>query len=158
MYNDRHHAWVQYVSQSRLLDIISYHYDQNELIELCFRMGVNYEELPGGTLRTKAISLINYTSRRGRLAELVTAVMRTRHGIIHWYDIMEPVYWEYVQLYEDEDGNDRENDGSSLVGEVLISFFNALSKLLESEDTRLLFLLFLFFACIITFLLLLGSS
>lgn len=61
-----------------LKTILASNYSINELMELCFDLKVNYEELEGTTLTTKVISLINYIERRNRLLELIQKIRQLR--------------------------------------------------------------------------------
>lgn len=60
-----------------LLHLLLEGYNNAELDELCFELGVDYEDFPAEK-RAKARELVRYLSRRGRLGELVVAGQRSR--------------------------------------------------------------------------------
>ncbi|MFN2107592.1 MAG: hypothetical protein ACK2UJ_22130 [Candidatus Promineifilaceae bacterium] len=49
-----------------------------ELQDLCFAMGIDYEELGGAGKSAKARELVLYMQRRGRLGELNEAIRAKR--------------------------------------------------------------------------------
>lgn len=57
---------------------ISESFSKGEFKALCFDLGVPYQELPGETMSEKALELIAFMRRRGRLAELKTHCQRAR--------------------------------------------------------------------------------
>ena len=65
---------------SKLASLISQHYDQNELVTLCFDLGVDYEEIAGQNSSKSLLirQLIAYLIRRGRLQELIYLAEQTR--------------------------------------------------------------------------------
>lgn len=58
---------------AQLLHILDKFFSEGEIHELAFKLGVDFENLPGDRKIDKAQSLIYYLSRRGRLGKLVTA-------------------------------------------------------------------------------------
>jgi V8-like Glu-specific endopeptidase len=54
------------------------HFDEQELIDICFGLGITYEDLPPGARSSKARELILYVQRRGRLDDLRTVVSQKR--------------------------------------------------------------------------------
>jgi len=61
-------------------------FDENELRDLCFDLGVDYESLPGEGKRAKVRELIVYLERRGRLPELVKMGRELRPDV-SWEDV-----------------------------------------------------------------------
>ena len=55
----------------RLRQILNDYFNESELQNLAFDLGVDYENLPGKAKSDKARELIAFLDRRGRLAELV---------------------------------------------------------------------------------------
>ncbi|MCA9954733.1 MAG: hypothetical protein KC434_08440, partial [Anaerolineales bacterium] len=67
---------------SAIHQLLMQHYNAEELRSLCFRLGVEYDDLPPGGRESKARELTTYLNRRGRLAELQTAVQAERPNAI----------------------------------------------------------------------------
>ena len=55
---------------SSLRDLLDQNFDDGELRQLCFDLGIEYENLPGATRILKAQSLIQHCLRYERLPEL----------------------------------------------------------------------------------------
>jgi hypothetical protein len=55
----------------RLRRIIATRFNRGELRDLCFDLGVDYDDLPGAGKASKARELVDYLSRRRRTHELV---------------------------------------------------------------------------------------
>lgn len=78
--------------RARLRQILTHYFDESELRNLSFDLGVDYESLPGATKGDKARELVAYFERRDRLAELIQAC----HGLrpdASWWDTFDKV-WE----------------------------------------------------------------
>lgn len=69
------------VSLPRLAELISTYFSQDELHDLCFRLGVDHQDLPADGKRNKARELVTHMDRRGRTAELTAMVGRLRPHI-----------------------------------------------------------------------------
>lgn len=67
--------------QIQLLVLISYHFNEAELKDLCFRMGVEYEDLAAAGKVHKARELITHIERRNRLIELTKECQNLRPGV-----------------------------------------------------------------------------
>ena len=71
-----------YDEKIRLNDFILQYFSLGEVRDLCFRLGVDFDDLDGSTRKDKARELVAYMSRRQRLADLgigsgsLTAVRR----------------------------------------------------------------------------------
>jgi len=74
---------VVQVDRVELLDLLSTHFSENDLRDLCFILDVGYDDVPGETRTGKARELILYMERRSRLPELVEAA-RQLHPDIPW--------------------------------------------------------------------------
>ncbi|MFN8476182.1 MAG: hypothetical protein U0822_28710 [Anaerolineae bacterium] len=64
-----------------LLDTLDRRFSLDELKELCFRLDVSYDDLPGAALREKARGLIEYLQRREALAALLRVGLQLRPDI-----------------------------------------------------------------------------
>lgn len=64
-----------------LLDQLTGTFDENELQELAFRLGVEYQDLPGDNRSARARAFIAYLQRRGRLVEFITFCEQQRPHI-----------------------------------------------------------------------------
>jgi hypothetical protein len=62
----------------RLARFLEAYFDKEDLKNLCFDLGVDYENLPGEKKATKARELVAYMDVRGRLVELREAVAARR--------------------------------------------------------------------------------
>ncbi|MEZ4518075.1 MAG: hypothetical protein R3C44_15060 [Chloroflexota bacterium] len=57
-------------NRNDLLDFLDHHYNLEEFKTLCFRLGVDYDDLPGETLLGKMRELVAYMERHRRLPDL----------------------------------------------------------------------------------------
>ncbi len=62
------------------------HFDREELHDLCFDLGVKYDDLGGEGITAKARELITVMLRQNRLAELATALRSLRPNV-DWPDV-----------------------------------------------------------------------
>jgi hypothetical protein len=65
-------------------------FSDTELHDLCFDMGIDYEDLPGEGRAAKARELVAYMDRRGRIAELAQKGSELRPNVEWWTTIMSP--------------------------------------------------------------------
>lgn len=63
---------------SKLRQLLTHQFNKSELHHLAFDLGVEYEELAGSTRSDKAVSLIEYLQRNGRLTDLITQCRQLR--------------------------------------------------------------------------------
>lgn len=70
------------IDRVALRQVLAERFSDEELRDLAFDLGIDYEDLPGATRSGKARELITYTERRGRLDDLVAAVGRLRPGAL----------------------------------------------------------------------------
>ena len=57
----------------QLTEKIRQHFNEDELREICFRLKIGYEDLPGSGRAWKARELVLFCERKKRLEELTTA-------------------------------------------------------------------------------------
>jgi hypothetical protein len=57
------------------------HFNQNELRDLAFQLGIDYDGLPGDGKADKARELVQYLERRGRSPELVAICLQQRPNV-----------------------------------------------------------------------------
>jgi len=57
------------------------HFNQSELRDLAFQVGIDYDNLPGDNKADKARELVQYLERRGRSPELVAMCLRQRPNV-----------------------------------------------------------------------------
>jgi hypothetical protein len=65
----------------RLRRLIDQHFNLEELHDLCFDLGIEYENLPGRTKRGNCRELIAYCQRHGRIPSLLKELNRHRPGV-----------------------------------------------------------------------------
>lgn len=58
------------VGNSQLRDYLASHFNIDELNDLAFRLGINYESLGGDTVEVRAMYLVLYAARRGLTDDL----------------------------------------------------------------------------------------
>lgn len=66
----------------QLSDQITDYFNAEELADLCFRLGVQHENLAGGTNAAKARELTDYCRRHGRVGDLITACRKLRPHVL----------------------------------------------------------------------------
>lgn len=62
--------------------ILANHFDLEELKTLCFRLGINFDNLWGEGIEGKARELVAYFQRRRQIPRLVHAIQQYRPDII----------------------------------------------------------------------------
>ena len=70
-----------HIDQVHLRNMLVSYFNLSELQDLCFDLGIYYENLPGQTISDKARELIAFMNRRGELPKLVTAVKSLRRHV-----------------------------------------------------------------------------
>ncbi len=78
----------QVMSLSRLRQILVDRFDDGELRDLCFDLGIDYESLPGKGKSDRARELIAHLERRDGIPRLLAVVRRSRPEI-DWNDALE---------------------------------------------------------------------
>lgn len=74
---------VQRDLRNKLFKGLNKHFNAEEVEDLCFELGISYEDLKGETRRGKNRSLVDYLARRQQLAEL-QAVCRQARPQANW--------------------------------------------------------------------------
>jgi len=69
---------IGHEQRQRLFQALSSYFSDGELRDLCFELGVVYDDLAGERHRDKARELVIYAWRRNQLVELEEAVRRAR--------------------------------------------------------------------------------
>jgi hypothetical protein len=82
------HAFSEKVYQlvrtdTQLLDILNQRFDNNDLITICHKMGIDHENLSGRVKKERFISLIEYCERQYRILDLVDEIDKERPGIFN---------------------------------------------------------------------------
>ncbi len=106
--------------RTQLRQSLTSHFDKEELLTLCFDLGVDYDDLRGEGKTNKARALITHLERRGRLAELIKTCSRQRPNVV-WKG------WD-----TDTPGARQQPGYSRPVGQGLI----ALAELMEQPQVR----------------------
>jgi hypothetical protein len=76
------------INLDKLRQILTTYFDESELRDLYFDLGIEYGSLQGESTRDKARELISYLKRRGRIFELLEIGKQQRPGI-HWNDTIQ---------------------------------------------------------------------
>jgi hypothetical protein len=75
---------VQPLKQEQLIEYyrkLDKHFNQNELRDLAFQLGIDYDGLPGDGKADKARELVQYLERRGRSPELAAICLQQRPNV-----------------------------------------------------------------------------
>lgn len=73
------------------------HFSLEDIKNLCFHLGVDYEELGEGAKSSRVRELIRYMGKRKRLSVLVTAAGETRPAVTSW-----PEFDDSIELTDDD--------------------------------------------------------
>ena len=73
---------------AKLRQLLVSHFSESELRDICFDLGVDYEDLPGESKSDKARELVTYFERRGCVPELVEKCAQLRANV-KWSDVLE---------------------------------------------------------------------
>jgi hypothetical protein len=77
---------TQLVSARQLRDALNQFFDEAELRNLCFDLGIEYESLGGDSKRARVLELVQYCERHGRTDDLINYIQRARPNI-DWNDL-----------------------------------------------------------------------
>lgn len=77
------------VDLKQLRNLLSAHIGLADLKELTFDLGIDYEELAGGSKTIKILELITYLERRGRLGELI-GELKDKRPDVEWSTVEQP--------------------------------------------------------------------
>ncbi len=67
--------------RARLRQNLNTYFSDTELREICFDLGIDYQELPHEDKRAFVVELITHLDRRGRLAELISVCKQLRPNL-----------------------------------------------------------------------------
>ena len=76
---------------TELRKILTNRFNESELRDLCFDLGLDYDDLPGAGKKDKARELVAYYHRRGRIGELIQACLRRWPGICMGGVVARPI-------------------------------------------------------------------
>ncbi len=81
----------------QLVELLKQYFSLDEIKELCFGLGINFESIPGeNTIDSKSRELVIYMSRRGQIDALLQKLRTTRPNVT-WPEIEAPdqlIYFE----------------------------------------------------------------
>jgi hypothetical protein len=60
-----------FTDRGKLVSLIEEYFNEDELIDMCFELGIFYDKLVGVGVRAKARSLIEYLERRAQIYKLL---------------------------------------------------------------------------------------
>lgn len=86
------------MTRSKFRQLISRHFDAEELKILCFDLDIDYDNLPGERKDLKVIELIDHLRSRKRIPDLVKVLNNARPPI-HWEEIL-PEFEEGKPAYQ----------------------------------------------------------
>ena len=66
----------------QLMSFMASHFNSGDLKDLCFRLGVDYEDIPGPGKQAKIRELIQYMGRHSRTCDLVNAIGKARPLVV----------------------------------------------------------------------------
>lgn len=69
--------------------LVQQRFSKAEIHDLCFSIGIGYENLPGDTVDTKARSLVEYCARHSLTSKLMEAISRRRDIVFTSSDLAE---------------------------------------------------------------------
>ena len=69
-------------------DKIRTYFSRGEVEDLCFRLGIDYQDLPGEGKANKVIHLVRYVQQHGRTGELL-ALTRQLRSHVTWPSLAE---------------------------------------------------------------------
>ncbi|HUM71624.1 MAG TPA: P-loop NTPase fold protein, partial [Chloroflexota bacterium] len=72
---------AQLVSPQQLRDALTDYFNTDELRDLCFTLGIDYENLGGDSKSEKVLELIQYCERHGRTDDLINTIQRARPNL-----------------------------------------------------------------------------
>lgn len=67
--------------RTKLFETLCSGFNMDEIYEICFQMQIEYEDLLGGTRKRKAMSLIEFAERHGRVEELMSKMLSLRPNL-----------------------------------------------------------------------------
>ncbi len=92
---------------NQIRDLIHAHFNLDELRELCFRLGIGYDDLPGETLSARTRELVLRLDRERRLDDLLNFCAHFRPRT-EWPDLSVPVDLEAAPPFTAPERNPRQ--------------------------------------------------
>ena len=83
----------------QLLGILTQRFSEDELLTLCFELGVDYEELPASTKTGKARELIAHLDRHERIPDLIR-IGKSQRPDVPWTESLLQAAWISCGLAE----------------------------------------------------------
>lgn len=77
-FRQNHNTLNTVVDLVALTDLIEEYFSMDEVNDLCFRLSVKYENIPGNTLYQKSRELVKLMHRNGRIHDLTNIIRRKR--------------------------------------------------------------------------------
>lgn len=112
--------------RQQLADTIARTFNESELRQLCFDLGVPYERLPGAEIGQKIIELIAFMERRDRADKLLGYCQAHRPGA-DWPNALPPPSQESLQALEPP-GGDQIKQNISISGEAQVGNVTQIGK------------------------------
>jgi len=89
---------LQLASTTKLREALNECYNEDELKTLCADLGIDYDDLAGGTKQSKVRELIDYLRRREQVRDLIEAVSKQRPHK-NWHRLANPQLEQQVTPY-----------------------------------------------------------
>lgn len=89
--------------KKQLLDLATQAYNMDEIRDLCFRLDIDFDDIPGETKKAKLREIITYLKRNGRLADLETDLRQERPHLLPVLEQQESLealnyYYDHMQM------------------------------------------------------------
>ena len=81
-------SWLR-EHQDRLYSLLVMHFNVEELKEVCFHLGIEYEDILGEARRDKMRELILYVQRANRVDDLIQECQRQRPNVSGWRSLTD---------------------------------------------------------------------
>ena len=86
---------------ARLRQTLMAYFDETDIQTLCFDLGIDYDDLPGGAKSVKILELIEHLARLGKIPELIDQCSQYRPNV-PWGELREaairhPLVFEHTQ-------------------------------------------------------------
>jgi len=85
---------------TRLRQLIQEHFSVSEIKVLCHDLDIKFENVPGSTLAEKALELVEYCRRQGKLPQLCE-LCRQEHPTVDWNEACQPAIADANQPDDD---------------------------------------------------------
>ncbi|MFP4437074.1 MAG: hypothetical protein ACLFVO_07490 [Chloroflexaceae bacterium] len=77
---------------TKLRSLLVEYFNEEELRDLCFTMGIDYESLPGEGMKGKTREILTFLERHNRIPELVEVVRDSRPDL-DWEELDVSTSW-----------------------------------------------------------------